>query len=132
MKISRQQEPSGLVLTRFGGNHSTEDALDALTELVQMTEKSGQVYEIVVHEDDFTIDLGDEQIIDIRERVRLAFTNYKKGGLAFVSNKDLIFGLCRQLGLMMDNENIAVAVFRTEELARKWIEEIQSLQNEGE
>jgi hypothetical protein len=131
MKISRQQEPSGLVLTRFGGNHSYEDATNALTELVQMTEESGQVFEIVVHQDDFTIDLEDEQIINLREKVRSAFNSYKKGGLAFVSNKDLVFGFCRQLGLMMENENIAIAVFRTEELAREWIKEIQVIQNQG-
>ena len=92
-----------------------------------MTQGSSEIYEIVIHEDDLSIDVNDTQIISIRDKVKSTFVNYKKGALAFVANTDFIFGLCRQLEIMMENVNIAVSVFRSEELARQWIKEMQSI-----
>ncbi len=132
MKISRYREPSGLILTHFGGRHTYDDAINALEELNQMTEGSSVIYEIVVHDDDIKIEVSEEQITSLRGKVRRAFLKYTKGALAFVANSDFVFGLCRQLELMMDNANIVVSVFRSEELARRWIKEIQSIQERQE
>ena len=127
MKISRYREPSGLILTHFGNRHTYDDAIQALNELVDLTRGSSEIYEIVIHEDDLSIDVSETQITSIRDKVKSTFINYKKGALAFVANTDFIFGLCRQLEIMMDNANIAVSVFRSEELARQWIKEMQSI-----
>ncbi len=127
MKISRYREPSGLILTHFGHLHTYDDAINALSELNEMTKGSSEVYEIVIHEDDFKIAVEKKQINSIRSKVQSTFQQYEKGALAFVANVDLIFGLCRQLEIMMENDGIAVSVFRSEELARKWIKEIQSM-----
>ena len=127
MKISRYREPSGLILTHFGNRHTYEDAVGALDELTEMTKGSTVVYEIVIHEDDFTIDVKNDQIEAIRNKVYSTFQQYNKGALAFVSNIELVFGLCHQLQIMMKNENVVVSVFRTEGLARQWIKEIKSV-----
>ena len=127
MKISRYREPSGLILTHFGNRHTYDDAIDALDELTEMTKGSSTIYEIIIHEDDFTIDVNRDKIEAIRGKVQTTFQQYNKGALAFVSNIELVFGLCRQLQMMTENENLAISVFRTEELARKWIKEIQSM-----
>jgi hypothetical protein len=131
MKISRFREPSGLILTHFGRRHTFDDAMGALNELVEITSGSSEIYDIVIHEDDLEIDLSGNQMVDLRERVKETFRKYQRGALAFVANADFVFGLCRQLELMMGSDSIAVSVFRTEELARKWINEMQSLHNRG-
>ena len=114
-------------MTHFGNLHTYDDAINALSELNEMTKGSSEVYEIVIHEDDFKIDVDKNQIKSIRSKVKSTFQHYNKGALAFVANTDLIFGLCRQLEIMMDNDRIAVSVFRSEKLARKWIKEIQAM-----
>lgn len=128
MKISRHREPSGLVVTRFGGRHTYEDANAALLELREMTGESPSVYEIVVHDDDLTIDLSRAEVEALKSDVISTFSSYQRGGLAFVANVDVVFGLCRQLEFMMENARIAISVFRSEELARQWIEEIRSIE----
>jgi hypothetical protein len=115
-------------LTHFGHLHTYDDAINALDELLEMTKESSEVYEIVIHEDDFKISVDKNQIDSIRSKVQSTFQQYKHGALAFVANIDLIFGLCRQLEIMMENDGIAVSAFRSEELARKWIKEMQTMQ----
>lgn len=129
MIISRYRESSGLVVTHFGSRHTYDDAINALNELIEMTKGSPEIYEIVIHEDDITIDVSDTQIVSLQEKVLSTFQNYQKGALAFVADIDLVFGLCRQLEIMMENADIAISVFRSEELARKWIKEIQTIHN---
>ena len=131
MKISRYREPSGLILTHFGSRHTYEDAIGALSELSEINKGSPEIYEIVIHEEDLLIDVSREKIEELKERVKEAFRSYRKGAVAFVAKKDLIFGMCRQLELIMDNEKIAIAVFRTEQLAREWIKEIQHIHRKG-
>ena len=114
-------------MTHFGNRHTYEDAIDALDELNALTEGSSEIYEIVIHEDDLIIDVKKDQIKSLRGKVQSTFKKYQKGALAFVANTDLVFGLCRQLQIMMENDSIAVSVFRSEELARSWIKEIQSI-----
>ena len=50
-----------------------------------------------------------------------------KGALAFVSDEDFVFGLCRQLQIRVDNDFIQMCVFRTEDTARTWLNEMRSL-----
>ena len=127
MKISRDVEPTGLIVTHFGSRHTYDDAIDALNELVEITRGSSEVYEIIIHEHDLEIDVSDKHITELRGKVKSTFNEYTKGALAFVASADYIFGLCRQLQMMIENECIAASVFRTEELARKWITEMQSM-----
>ena len=127
MKISRYREPSGLILTHFGKRHTYDDAIGALTEITEMTEGSSEIYEIIIHDDDFSIDVSEDSLKSLPGKVQSTFGTYARGALAFVANIDLVFGLCRQLEMLMENAAIQVAVFRSEALARSWIAEIQSL-----
>ena len=116
-----------MVVTHFGGIHTYSDATDALQEITEMHKDKNDIYEIVIHSDDMEIHFADSQIPALREKVKEAFVRFDRGALAFVSTKDHIFGLCRQLEMTMDNERIAISVFRSEGLARKWIDEIRSV-----
>lgn len=129
MKISREMESAGLVVTHFGGKHTYDDAIDALNEIQELHREKKDIYEIVIHSDDMKTHLSSEEISRLRENVIKTFSDFDKGAIAFVCNQDLIFGLCRQLEIMMDNEKIAISVFRSEDLARKWIDEIKAVQN---
>jgi hypothetical protein len=120
-------ETSGLVVTHFGGIHTYNDAIDALQEILEMHRGRRDIYEIIIHSDDIEIQLTSERISMLREEVKKTFLNFEKGALAFVCNTDLMFGLCRQLEMTMDNEKIAISVFRSEGLARSWVDEIKTI-----
>lgn len=125
MITHRHMEGSGLIITHFGGKHTYDDAMNALEELQEMLGEKDEVYEIILHSDDLKTTLSKEQEAVLREQLRHAYRNYNRGAIAFVSNKDWMYGACRQFEIMMENEKIAISVFRSEELARKWIDEIK-------
>jgi hypothetical protein len=65
----------------------------------------------------------------ITGKVISTFEHFERGALAVVANSDYIFGLTRMLTATVENELIAISVFRSEALARKWIQEIRELHN---
>ena len=132
MKKQRQIEKDGLIVTHFGGLHTYDDAEEALNELLEINNDPDQIYEIVINDDDIILSFsrGEEKLLI--DKVKSIYGKFQKGALAIVAESDIIFGLSRMLGISIENEFIAVSVFRSEDLARKWIEEIRKLHNQGQ
>ncbi len=127
MKKQRYIENNGLIVTRFGGQHTYHDAVEALEEIPRINSSNKEIYEIVINDDDIKLDFTKEEVELITKKVKSTFEKYECGGLAIVASHDLVFGMSRMLEMSIINEKIAVAVFRSEELARKWIQEIRAM-----
>jgi hypothetical protein len=56
------------------------------------------------------------------------FKGFKKAAIAFVTDHDPVFGLCRQLQMRIENEYIQLCIFRNEETAMHWLHEIKEHQ----
>jgi hypothetical protein len=65
------------------------------------------------------------------KRVISTFETSERGALAVVAKNDMVFALTRMLSTTIENERIAISVFRSEELARKWIQEIRTIHNQA-
>ena len=131
MKIKREIEKDGLIVTHFGGPHTFKDAEAALNELLEINRNKNQIYEIVVNHDDLVLQITrtEEQLIS--KTVKNTFQQFERGALAVVPKNDYIFGLTRMLSTTIDNEHIPISVFRSETLARKWIQEMRDLHNQA-
>ncbi len=131
MKKLRKIEEDGLIVTHFGGRHTYNDAEEALSELLEINKGKKQIYEIVINDDDIKLDFtrAEEQLIS--DKIKYAFEKLEHGALAVVANSDFVFGLTRMLSITIENEQIVISVFRSESLARKWIQEIRMLHNQA-
>lgn len=131
MKKQRQIEKDGLIVTNFGGLHTYKDAEEALIELLEINKDKKQIYEIVVNDDDLKLEFTREEEQLLVGMVKSTFQEFERGALAIVASHDFVFGLSRVLEITIENERIAVSVFRSEDLARKWIQEIRSMHNQA-
>jgi len=127
MATHRIKEEDGLIVTRFSGKHTFRDASLALDELLVLNTGESEIFELVINSEDIEIAFTRVEEKLIAEKTEDAFSQFESGGLAIVAKTDLVFGLSRVLQSSIDNERIAIAVFRSEELARKWIEEVRYL-----
>ena len=127
MKLKRHKEKDNLIITHFGGRHTYDDAIEALNELIEINKGSKDIYELVINSDDIELDFTQSEVWLLADKMKSIFQNFERGASAVVANTDFIFGMCRMLQTMIDNDRIAVSAFRTEELARKWIQEIRTL-----
>ncbi len=130
MKLKRQLEKDGLIVTRFGGVQTYNDVFEALKELSELNKGRESVYEIVINDDDIDINISREEEQLLISNVEHTYAKFDIGALAVVANSSFVFGLSRMLEMSIQNERIAISVFRSEELARKWIQDIRGLHNE--
>lgn len=131
MKKQRIIEKDGLIVTHFGGLHTYDDAEEALNELLEINKGKKQIFEIVVNDNDIQLDFTKTEEQLIFDKVKSTFGKFERGALAVVASHDLVFGMSRMLEINIENEQIAVSVFRTEDLARKWIKEMRAMHNQA-
>ena len=131
MLIKRQLEEDDIIVTHFGGLHTYDDAEKSLNELLEINKGKNQIYEIVINYDDITLRFNREEEQALSDKVKSTFEKFDYGALAIVANLDIVFGLSRMLEASIENERIAISVFRSEELARKWIQEMRTIHNKG-
>ncbi len=127
MAIHRIKEEDGLIVTNFSGKHTYNDAVQALDDLLLMKRDEHEIFELVINCKDIQLVFSRAEEKLIAEKIQETFSHFESGGLAIVAKTDLVFGLSRVLQSSIENERIAVAVFRSEELARRWIEEVRYL-----
>ena len=130
MKLKRQLEKDGLIVTRFGGVQTYNDVFEALKELSELNKGRESVYEIVINDDDININISREEEQLLISNVEHTYAKFDIGALAIVANSDFVFALSRLLEMSIQNERIVISVFRSEELARKWIQDIRGLHNQ--
>ena len=131
MKKQRQIEKDGLIVTHFGGVHTYDDAKEALNDLLEINKGNKHIYEIVINDDDIILDFSRAEEQYIIDKVKSTFEKFERGALAVVANHDFVFALSRMLASNIENERIVVSVFRSEDLARKWIGEMRAMHTQA-
>ena len=130
MKKQRLIEKDGVIVTHFGGLHTYAYAKEALDELLEINKGKKQIYEIVINDDDIRLDFSKEEEQSINDKVKSTFGKFERGALAVVANQDFVVAISRMLSTAIENERIPISVFRSEELARKWIQEMRAMHNQ--
>ena len=126
MKKQRWVEKDGLIVTSFGGLHRYKDADAAIREVVELNKDRKQLYELVINDDDLDLDISNEEGRMLIELIKSTYKNFERCVMAVVATKDDVFGMSRMLELSIGNERMAVSVFRSEALARSWIQEMRA------
>ena len=126
MPHSRFIDANGILITTLSGAITLNELIELEDEL-RSYKSDESIYELVLHSEDIKVALGSNESISSARTLQSVVKGIRKGAIAFVSDKEYIFGLCRQLEMRVDNELIQIRVFRTEENARKWLYKMQSL-----
>ncbi len=129
MPHSRFVDADGVLITTLSGVITLKEMIEIEDELRSYVHGE-DVYELVLHSDDVEITLDRNGSIISANHIKSILNEFRNGAIAFVSDKDFIFGLCRQLQIRVQNEFIQMCVFPTEEAARKWLLEMKSSNRE--
>ena len=129
MPHSRFVDADGVLITTLSGVVTLKEMIELEDELRSYVHGE-DVYELVLHSDDVEITLDRNESIISANHIKSILNEFRNGAIAFVSDKDFIFGLCRQLQIRAQNEFIQMCVFPTEEAARKWLLEMKSSNRE--
>ena len=129
MPHSRFVDADGVLITTLSGVVTLKEMIELEDELRSYVHGE-DVYELVLHSDDVEITLDRNESIISANHIKSILNEFRNGAIAFVSDKDFIFGLCRQLQIRAQNEFIQMCVFPTEETARKWLLEMKSSNRE--
>lgn len=84
------------------------------------------LFEIVIHADDIQLNMNRSESEQSADALRNALKSIQRGAIAFVSSKDFVYGICRQLQMRVENDFFQISVFRTEATARAWLMEMKA------
>jgi hypothetical protein len=127
---SRYVDTDGNLVTIIFGN-VTLDEIKGLQDELTGYLNNGELYELVIHKEGVKMNLNSLDAIDSADNLRKIMRVIKKAALAFVSDENFVFGLCRQLQIRSENDFSQICVFRTEDTARKWLNEMRSPDHTG-
>lgn len=125
MPRSRFIDADGILITTLRGVVTLKE----ITELVAETQNyinGDELFELVLHSDDVAITVGSRESEIAADTLKTTLQMVRRGAMAFVSNKDFVFGICRQLQMRVESKFLQICVFRTEETARAWLQEMRS------
>ena len=124
MPHSRSVDDDGILVTRVSGVYTLEDALDLQNSLQEYI-VDGEVYELFIHANDVEMHWNANEALVSANTFGKTLKMLKKAAIAFVSGSNLVFGLCRQLQIQVENEFIQICVFRNEDTAHRWLLELK-------
>jgi hypothetical protein len=127
MAFTWQFESENCVVIHITGHVVYQDIIDFLSEIKKDFSLHPEIYELVLCSEDLHVELASEAAQLVAEKLKENLAFHESGALAFVCATDHIFGLCRQLGMRVERDNMPVDAFRTEAKAREWFEEIKFL-----
>jgi hypothetical protein len=127
MPIIRIIEDENLVITLLSGRVSHHELLHSFDELSKISPNLSELYELVINTHDLQVETSTQMSQELTGKAAHVFNNFKRVAVSVVCPTDLAFGLARYFGLSLVNETIDVAVFRTEDAAKKWLDEMRSL-----
>jgi len=125
MPYSRFVDSDGILITTLSGVVTLKELIQLEYDLTSYI-KDGCIYELVIHSDDVEVLIGKNDYNNSSQTLKIVMNELKKGAIAFVSKKDYIFGICRRMQILVENELVQINVFRNEETARKWLHEMKS------
>lgn len=128
MPHSRFVDDKGILVTTLSGMVTLKE-FGGLQEDLHNYIRDGQLYELVLHSDDFVTPLDGEESVVSANTMKSVLKGVKRAAIAFVTNGDLAYGLCRQLQVRSESKFVQLCVFRTETTARAWLSEMQSAGN---
>ena len=129
MPNTRHIDEDGNLVTVISGQVTLDEVIQLQDELVNYMQ-DGEIYELVIHQTEVNMNLSSEDADASAENIQKVMRSVKKGALAFVSNENFVFGLCRQLQIRAENDFVQMCVFRTEDTARTWLNEMRSTKHE--
>jgi hypothetical protein len=125
MPHSRFVDSDGILITTLSGVVTLNEFVHLENDLPNYI-KDGCIYELVIHSDDVEVPIGMNDSNNSAKTLKIVMNGLRNGAIAFVSKRDYIFGLCRRMQMLVDNELVQINVFRNEETARKWLNEMKS------
>jgi hypothetical protein len=128
MSHSRHIDDDGNLVTIISGAVSIGEIVDLQNDLLNHSH-NGEIYELIIHKHGVSMNLNSQDAVTSADNLKKNMKNITKGALAFVSDEDFVFGLCRQLQIRVENDYVQMCVFRTEDTARTWLNEMRSSSN---
>jgi len=125
MPYSRYVDADGVLITKLSGVVTLKELIELQNQLLSYA-RDEEIYELVIHSDDVDMVQNPDESVISADNVKRVLKGVRKAAIAFVSNRDYVFGLLRQLEMRVENEFIQLCVFRTEETALKWLNEMKS------
>ena len=127
MPIIRIIEDGKLVITLLSGRVSHHELLHSFDELSKISPNLFELYELVINTHDLQVETSTQMSQELTDKAAHVFNSFKRVAVSVVCPTDIAFGLARHFGMSLVNEKIDVAAFRTEDAARRWIDEARSL-----
>lgn len=125
MPHTRYVDADGILITKLSGAIPLGELIELQNGLLSYVQ-NGEVYELVIHPDDVQLLQSTTESEVSAENVKKILKEIRRAAIAFVTNRNFIFGLLRQLEMRVENEFIQMCVFRSEETALKWLNEMKS------
>ncbi|MBN1379148.1 MAG: hypothetical protein JXA04_07910 [Gammaproteobacteria bacterium] len=127
MAFTWQFESDECVVIRISGQAGYKEIVNFLDEIRKETSRCPEIYELIICSQDLHVELSSDLAQLVADRLLENLRAHESGALAFVCGSDHVFGLCRQLGMRVENDQMLVDVFRTESEARDWLLKLRSL-----
>jgi hypothetical protein len=120
MGLSRTVDASGIVTSRISGTIDLKDCLASARELVGMA-RGNRLYEIVIYDPGCTIGISFTESAKLLGASKELLAPLELSVFAFVAPNSLIFALCRQFQMQLEEKNIKAAVFHDQAAAETWV-----------
>lgn len=125
MSHTRYVDDNGNLVTVISDDVTIEEIKKLQDELHSYLH-DGEIYELVIHKPGTMMNLDMDDANESADNIRKVMRDINRGAIAFVSDEDLVFGLCRQLQIRVGNDFVQMCVFRSEETALIWLNEMKS------
>ena len=125
MAYSRYVDADGILITKLSGVITLKELIEIENELPSYV-RDEELYELVTHPDNVELVQNSNESVISADNVKRVLKGVRKAAIAFVSDRNFVFGVLRQLEMRVENEFIQLCVFRTEETALKWLKEMKS------
>ena len=125
MPHTRYVDADGILITRLSGVVVLEELIELQKKLPSYVHDE-ELYELVIHSDNVELIQSREESVTSADNLKRALKGVRKAAIAFVTNRNYLFGVLRQLEMRVENEYTQLCVFRTEETALNWVNEMKS------
>ena len=128
MPYTRTIDEKGILVTTLSGTVTLDDFIELEKTFPDYTH-NGHAYEIVLHSPGTDISLDQAEASVSAAFFRNIVQDSLHISIAFVSDDPVLFGLCRQLQMRIENPSMEIFVFATESKARAWLEAKQQAEH---
>lgn len=124
MSYTRYSDADGILITNVSGKYTLDEALELQNDMHNYV-IDGEIYELFIHSNDLEMHWSSSEALISADTFINTLKTLKKAAIAFVSDNNFVFGICRQLQMRVENELIQMCVFRSEDTAHQWLLELK-------